>query len=152
MALTRANIEVILTKRLAKNLAFVEFDSVTDDGTNEDLNDPIGFAIRQCGGTTTDYVLVDDADVATVDSADYDKLFDIAEWRTIESILGNFDKYGLKVGPRSGYQSQVREGLEGRLKRIKDYLEAAYGFLTTEPSVGYISRDFAEHNEDLPSS
>jgi hypothetical protein len=151
MALTRANIEVILTKRLGKNLAFVEFDSVTDDGTNEDLNDPIGFAIRQCNGTVDDYVLVDDDDVATVSSDDYDKLLDIAEWRTIESILGNFDKYGLKVGPRSGYQSQVREGLEGKIKRVEEWLENAYGFLATEPSVGYIQRDFADHDDDLPS-
>ena len=151
MALTRANIETILVKRTSKLMVFVGMDGTTVDGTNADLDDPIGVAIRDCGGSVDNFTDVDDDDITTVDSAKYDQLIDIAEYRLLNSILGNFDKYGLKVGPRSGYQSQVREGVEVRLKQMRKDLEAKYGYNAPTPSVGYIERDFAEHNEDLPS-
>ena len=146
MVLTRANIEVILVKRCAKTMAFVDM-VVTIEGSNADLNDPIGVGIRECSGTVTDYVSVADADVATVDSSDYDKLIDIAEYRLIASMISNFDKYGLKVGPRSGYQSQVREGLTSRLKILAKELEAKYGWNAPSPEVGTLRLDIADHNE-----
>lgn len=146
MALTRANVEVILTKRAAKIMAFVSM-AVTYAGSNADLDDPIGVAIRECGGTTTDVTAITDADVGTVAVADYDKLFDIAEYRLLSSIIGNFDKYGLKVGPRSGYQSQVREGIENRLKTLYEELMAKYGYTAASPEIGTVTMDFADHNE-----
>ena len=87
MALTRANVEAILTKRTSKVMTFVSMDGTTVDGTNADLNDPIGVAIRECGGTTAAPELVTDADVATVVTADLDKLLDIGEYRLIGSII-----------------------------------------------------------------
>lgn len=149
MALTRANVEVILSKRSSKIMTFVGLDGTTVDGANADLNDPIGVAIRECGGTTASVVSVADTDLDTVDTSDYDKLFDIAEHRLLATMLGNFDKYGLKVGPRSGYQSQVREGLEKRIDDLKDALEAKYGYNAPTPEMGAITLDIADHNEDL---
>ena len=146
MALTRANIEVILVKRCQKTMAFVDM-AVTYAGTNDDLSDPIGVGIRECSGTVSNFVAVADADVATVDSSDYDKLIDIAEYRLIASMISNFDKYGLKVGPRSGYQSQVREGLSSRLKLLGKELEAKYGWNAPSPEVGVIGLDIAHHRE-----
>jgi len=146
MALTRANVETILVKRLNKTMAFVDM-ATTYNGDNADLADPIGFAIRECGGTTSDYTNPTDDDLTSVDSSDYDKLFDLAEYRLLESIIGNFDKYGLKVGPRSGYQSQVREGLEGKVKRVIDILEAKYGYNAPMPEFGKVVLDIADHNE-----
>lgn len=146
MALTRANVEVLLTKRCAKTMAFVDM-AVTTTGANTDLNDPIGVGIRECNGTVGNFILVDDEDVATVDASDYDKLIDIAEYRLIASMISNFDKYGLKVGPRSGYQSQVREGLENRLKMLADELEAKYGWNAPSPEAGAVRLDIADHNE-----
>lgn len=148
MALIRANVEAVLIKRLANTLAFVDLDSTTVDGTNADLNDPIGYAIRVCSGTVDDITVVDDDDVGTVDSDDVDMLLDVAEYRAVETVLGNFDKYGLKVGPRSGYQSQVREGLEAKVKRMKTDLETDYGLRAARATAGVIGRDFAEHGED----
>lgn len=148
MALTRAKIEVLLVKRASKVMVFVGMDGTTVAGTNEDLNDPIGVGIRQCGGSVTDFASVADADVLTVDSSDYDMLIDIAEYRLLSSMISNFDKYGLKVGPRSGYQSQVREGIENRIKWLREELEAAYGFMAPSPQIGAIQLDFADHDED----
>ena len=74
-------------------------------------------------------------------------LIDIAEYRLLSSMISNFDKYGLKVGPRSGYQSQVREGLTSRLKILAKELEAKYGWNAPSPEVGTLRLDIADHNE-----
>ena len=50
MAHTRASIEAILIRRCGRMLAATELDGSTIDGSNADLNDPIGWAIRQLGG------------------------------------------------------------------------------------------------------
>ncbi len=149
MALTRANIEVLLIKRCSKVMAFIGLDGTTENGANADLNDPIGVGIRQCSGTVDNFVLVDDEDVGTVNSSDYDKMIDIAEYRLLSSMISNFDKYGLKVGPRSGYQSQVREGIEKRINDLREELEKAYGYMAPSPEVGVLRLDIADHNEDL---
>ena len=146
MALTRVKVETLLVKRCNKIMAFVGM-AVTIVGTNADLDDPMGVAIRECGGTVADFIAVTDADILTVASDDYDKLLDIAEYRLISSMISNFDKYGLKVGPRSGYQSQVREGLETRLKMLAGELEAKYGWNAPSPEMGSIMLDIADHNE-----
>lgn len=45
MALTRANVEAILIRRLGGIFEAVGLDGATADGSNEDLNDPIGWAL-----------------------------------------------------------------------------------------------------------
>ena len=65
MALTRANTEAILIRRLGGIFEAVGLDGATADGSNEDLNDPIGWALRQLG-KPPDPTAVSDADVAAV--------------------------------------------------------------------------------------
>jgi len=151
MALTRAQVESILVRRCSNYMKAAEMDGETIQGTNADLNDPIGVAIRACDGTTTLPSNVVDADLVAIDVADYDKLFDIAELRILESVLSQYDKFGLKVGPRSEYQSQLVERLEPKLKRMQKRAELMYGWAAPTFEAGAISLDFAEHNEALPS-
>ena len=152
MTLTRANVEVILVKRTENFLAAADMDSTTVNGTNADLNDPIGYAIRICEGTVSDITDVADADVQTVDEDDVDKLLDVAELRVLETFLSQYDKFGLKVGPRSEYQSQLAERLESKVKRMQKRLDTMYGVGAATIEAGVVGLDFAEHNEDLPTS
>jgi hypothetical protein len=88
MAVTRAQVEAILISRVGGWLVLSDLDGTTVDGTNAALNDAIGFAIRLLGGTTANPALITDADLATVDDADLDKLLDIAEYRALYSAQG----------------------------------------------------------------
>src|SRR5690242_14586451 len=99
MSLTRANIETILVKRCGPLMTAAGM-ATTVLGSNADLNDPIGYAVRKAGGSVTSFVAVADADIAGVDELGYDQLLDLAELRTLETILGNLDDVDLRVGPR----------------------------------------------------
>ena len=52
MALTRAAVEAVLLRRVGSLLEEVGLDGSTVN--NSDLNDPIGYAVRQVGGTVAD--------------------------------------------------------------------------------------------------
>ena len=150
MTLTRANVESILVNRCGAYMEAVGM-VVTIVGTNANLNDPIGYAIRACDGSVADYVLVTNADILTVDSDDYDKLFDVAELRTLESVSGNYDMVDITVGPRSEKLNQLAQNLEARLKRLAQQVEDKYGIGAPTVDSGHITLDFADHNEALPT-
>lgn len=102
--------------------------SITMAGANSDLNDPIGWAIRQCGGSVSDPTSVTSGDVTSVSEAATDKLFDLAELRTLETISGNLAVVDLDIGPRSEKLSQLAEMVEKRLIRKRQAVQTDYGF------------------------
>lgn len=149
MSITRAEAEVILIRRAGRFMRAAYMDYETQDGSNPDLNDPIGYAARACDLTVTNLTGVQDTDLDGLNINDIDKLLDIAEYRLLLSVLGNYDKFGLKVGPRSEYQSQLAERLEPRVKWLAERMETQYGVGAATLEAGYISRDFADHNETV---
>ena len=96
-------------------------------GSNAALNDPIGWAIRQSDGTVASAVLVTDADVATVASADLDQLIDLAELRALESVLSNFTGVDKKAGPVELKSSQMADRLERRIASLRSMISLTYG-------------------------
>ena len=150
MTLTRANIESILVQRCGAYMTAAGM-VVTVAGSNVNLNDPIGYAVRMCDGTVTDYVTVADADVVTVDSTDYDKLLDIAELRLLDSISTNLDDVDLTVGPRSEKLNQLALNLQAIMERKSKRVEKSYGIDAPLVGTGAIVLDFADHNEALPT-
>ena len=151
MALTRANVEAILVQRCGAYMEAAGY-VVTIVGSNANLNDPIGYAIRMCDGTVGDYVLVTDADLLTIDADDYDKLLDIAEIRVLDSISTNLDDVDIVVGPRSEKLNQLAQNLQAILDRKAKRVEKVHGLDAPLVGTGAIVLDFAEHNEDLPTS
>lgn len=148
MSLTRANVEAILVARCAALLQESSLDYQTVDGTNSDLNDPIGWAIRQLGGTVDSAVLVDDDDVATVDSDDTDALFDLAEYRTLETCHGALlALVDLTVGPRSESFSDMAARLEAKLERLWQRLVKEHGLGLGSITGGVWDLDFVEKDE-----
>lgn len=150
MSLTRANVETILVKRCGSLLTAAGLDGSTIDGTNEDANDPIGYALRQLSYTVDDITAVDDADVSSVSTSNYDKLLDLAELRMLENIQGNLDEVDITLGPRKEALGQLPARLEKRIERLEDKLKKRYGIGAATLTAGTIMLDFAEHNEDLP--
>jgi hypothetical protein len=146
MSLTRATVESILVKRLSGWLSAAGL-AVTVVGTNADLNDPIGWAIRQLGLTVDDITAVDDTDVARVGSSDYDKLLDLAELRALETIQQNLDDVDIEVGPRSEKLDQLAGRVAKALDRKRAQVQRDYGHGLGTLEAGVITLSFMEQNE-----
>ena len=101
--------------------------AVTYAGSNADLNAPIGWAIRQAGGTVAAPSLVTSTDVQTVDSADIDMLMDLAELRTLQNILASYALVDAKAGPVEAKSSQLADRIERRINQLRVWLASAYG-------------------------
>jgi len=126
MTTTRADIEQEIVSRTEAWLTSAGF-AVTYAGANADLNASIGWAIRQAGGTVSAPSLVTSDDVGTVAASDYDMLLDLAELRTLESVLANFSAVDKKAGPVELKSSQLAERIERRISQLRSWLASAYG-------------------------
>lgn len=137
--------EASLVKRAGALLTFVGLDGTTVDGTNLDLNDVIGAAIRRLGGTTTNPGLVVDADVQTVDAADFDAMLDLAELRLLYTIRGNLTKVDVTAGPFSEKYSDIGDYLKDQINALASRLDDLYGIGSPEMLAGVITLDISEH-------
>lgn len=146
MAVTRAQVEAILVSRLGPLLTKAGMDTTTI-GSNSDLNDPIGWALRQNSYTVTDISDVTDTDLASLVTDDIDKMLDFAELRTLESILGNLALVDVKVGSRAENLSQLAKQLETRIDKLTKKLEDTYGLSVPSMETGLLTYEFAFHKE-----
>lgn len=140
MSLTRIQTETVIVKRLGPLMEAAGM-AVTIVGTNADLNDPLAWATRMLGHTTADVSTVTDAELAAVAVADYDDFLVLAEYRTLQNILGALDDVDIVVGPRAEKLSQLAAQAENKLKRLSPLVEGFAHSLET----GYITLDIAEH-------
>ncbi|MBN1815320.1 MAG: hypothetical protein JXA14_26045 [Anaerolineae bacterium] len=139
---TRAQVETIIVKRCGPMMTLATMDGMTVDGTNADLNDPIGWSVRALGGTVSNPTSVSAADVATVSSEYLDQLLDLTELRTLRSVLTNLELVDIDVGPRSEKFSQLVERIAARIAELSVDLAA---WLLPGLEDGILSLDFAEH-------
>lgn len=146
MSLTRASTEFLVVPRVGPAMTAAGMDGVTVDGTNVDLNGPIGKAVRYLGHTVASAVLVADADVAQVTDDQLDQFLDLTTLYTLEAVLGNLDDVELRVGPRTEKFNQLAEQLERKIKRMTKQLEKEYGFGLSVLVPGYITLNIAEHD------
>lgn len=123
---TRANAETELVTRLGPWLSNVGM-AITVVGSNASLNGALAYAIVLAGGTVVDPALVTSTDIATVAAADLYKFYDLAELRTLETILSNFTLVDAKAGPVEAKSSQFADRLERLIARKKADLATAYG-------------------------
>jgi hypothetical protein len=148
MTITRAQVEQVLVKRAGKLMTAADLDGTTHSGVNTDLNDPIGWALRQMSYTVTSLTNVTDADLAPVATADVDQLLDMAEFRLMENIEGNFDDVDISANGRSESLSQLMLQVTKRVERMRSKLEIQYGLGAGTLEAGVISLDFMETLED----
>lgn len=140
MAITRVTGETVIVKRLGPLMTAAGM-AVTIVGTNADLNDPLAWATRALGHSTASVATVTNAELASVAAADYDNFLDLAEYRTLQNILGALDDVDIVVGPRSEKLSQLAEQAQKKLDR----LEKRLGSLIDPMEAGYITLEFAQH-------
>jgi hypothetical protein len=148
MTITRSVVEQELVSRCGELMGHVGFDKTTIDGTNADLNSPIGYAVRVVGGTVTSPALVVDADVATVDAGDEDALYDVAELRLLLNIRGNLTTVDLWSGPFREAYSSIGDYLKDQIDALTKKVEEEYGLAGVNAQAGMVTNDFASHDED----
>lgn len=146
MSISRANVENVLVHRVGPLLTKGGQDGTTVDGTNDDLSDPIAWALRQVGYSTADITNPTTAEVAAAVD-DVDEVVDMAELRILESLLGNLDDVDVQVGPRREDLSQLAKQVETRLKRVSAWVEKTYGHGASVLGTGKVKFEFAEHQD-----
>lgn len=148
MTITRAQAEKLLIKRVGALFTELELDGVTDSGTNDDLNDAIGYAIRQCGSTVSDMTEVADADLAAISTDETDKLLDYAELRALRTCLTIARRLvTFQTGPRREELSKLSEGLAVDIKAKFDEISETYGLGVASLEAGVVTLQFMESNE-----
>ena len=144
MAVTRANVETILVARVGPLMTKASMDGTTIDGTNADLADPIGWALRVAGYTTADVSDPTTAEVAAAED-DIDEVIALADLRTMLNTRGNLDDVDTAVGPRDEKLSQLAAQLDRMIKFQRVVLEMSYGYGAPELATGTLTYEFAEH-------
>ena len=149
MALTREDVEAILIRRVGRWLIASGLDGTTNDGTNPDLNDPIGRAARGLGVAVASIAEVDDDDLLGIADVDADKLLDLAELRTLQTCLTNYDKVNVTLGPRSESFDQLRNGMLKAIQLKREQIAADYPAEPEDRSLtgGVLVLDFQEHGD-----
>lgn len=146
--ITRANFEFILIARVGGIMTACGLDGATVNGTNTDLNDPIGYGVRQAGGTVAAIELVTTADIATVASADQEKMLDLAELRVLKSCWTNLQLVDIEVGERNVKYSQLATRLKNIIASKQEEVDSLYDFAVASVSSAVWDLNDAEHNED----
>lgn len=125
MSLTRAATEVELVRRVGAWLTAAGLDGTTVNGTNAALASPIAWALRQSGYTVADPTTPADGDFAGVTNVD--KLFDLAELRTLETIERNYTDVDSVAGVVEAKQDQLRQGIQRAIAEKRAQIQYLYG-------------------------
>ncbi len=142
MAMTRANLETLIVKRLGALMEAAGL-AVTIAGSNADLSDPLAWACRNVGGSTANVSTVTDSELASIPIASYDDTIDLAEYRTLKNLIGNLDDVDITTGPRAEKLSQLADQARAMLASMEDDIHEIF----RAPTVGYINLNFSEHGE-----
>jgi len=146
MAITRIQLENELESRRKAMLEAVGIEK-TPTGF-PDMNSPIAYAIRQCGGTVSNISSVADSDLATVDTEDIDRLIDFAEYRLLINIKGRWAKVDTRSGPFSQSLSQFADQLDKDIAAMKANIAEQYGAIGATLQAGVIDLAFMETDPD----
>ncbi len=144
MTITRAQVERILISRCGLLLIAAGLDGVINNGTNGDLNDPIGSALRASGLSVADISFVADSDLSSVTDDLVDQVLDIAEHRALLNIEGNLDQVDITIGPRSESRNQLAAQVRVKIDRLEARISRLYGVGLGTLNAGVIGLDFAE--------
>lgn len=145
MSITRKQAETILLQRVSAWLKAINCDmyDLKPTGHNTTLDDPLSFALRQCGIVPADLLEPVDADFAELPDARIDRMLDYAEWRTLNSAFQNF------VPQDQSAFNNVFANLENALVRKLKHLRDAYGYgLAVEDTMPVARMYEAEATED----
>jgi hypothetical protein len=139
---TRAQVETILVARCGALLRRVRLDGTTVDGTNASLADPIAAALRKLGIAVADPTDPDTVEVEGADDDDLEELLDRSELRTLETILGNWDKPDQQQDADRQDWGKLLALLRERIKQLRGRISTLYPDEGEEPTAGLVGFDF----------
>jgi hypothetical protein len=122
MAITIARTSALMQTRLEPLLVAAGFTF----GADTDLEDAIGYALRELGHSVADAIEPTDAELTAVTNVNH--YLDLVELRSLEtSHTRLLLKVDLAVGPRRQQYSQIATGLETAITRKRKELMDKYG-------------------------
>lgn len=123
-------------------------DATTADGTNASLTSPILWAFGKLDGTVATWGSVIDADLAALADSDGAALLDLAEYRLLQNILGNFDKVDVSSPAGAAQLDDLGRRIQWRLERLQATIATDYGIavvvVSGSLSSGVLGLNFAE--------
>lgn len=146
MALTRSQLETVLVRRLGPWLTYVSLDT-TITGSNPALADPIAMALLSAGYTVANITNPANTDLSTVPATDYNKLLDLAELRTLETILQAFTDFDTKGLNYEDRDDQLGQRIEKAIQRKRALVQSKYGLEAAVPQTGTIDLNFQQQND-----
>lgn len=129
MAITRAQLDTIIVRRVGSLLVECNMNGTTTDGTNLDLVEPLRWAMTQAGYSTASIVAVTDTDLVSVPSSALDKLLDLFELRCLESASTKFTNVDEVAGPRERKYSQLGRRLADLIADKTRLIESEHGII-----------------------
>lgn len=130
MPLTLANLRNALGRRLGAFAALA------------DLDEAIGYALREQGVTPADPYAVADADLEPVPATSYSALYDTAAWRGWQTIAANLDRDSLKAVGILEDPKEVREKVAMALQVAGALVKEKYGVGLRPLEVGVLDLNF----------
>lgn len=113
MAVTRAQVEFLMIRRLGRLMHYWNLDGTTVDGTNPDIGAALARGLMGVGITPDDPTSPTDLEVAQCATARYPELFDLTHLHLLEACLDNTDE----VRQREGVNEQEWNGRISELRR-----------------------------------
>jgi hypothetical protein len=108
-------------------LTYVSLDGTTHAGANADLNDPIATALMQAGYSVADITAVADTDIDDVSATDTPRVVDLAELRTLETVLRSYTGVDTEGLGYSTKLSQFGTRVQAAYDALKARIEQQYG-------------------------
>jgi len=108
---TLADVELVTKDRLGALLT--EAQAATGDPNKPSVEQCVGWAVRMLGYSTASVAMTANSEVTAVSADRVDALLDLAELRTLESIVTNLTQVNLTTGP-------VTEALSDIAKRAAE--------------------------------
>lgn len=124
MAIKRAQAETVIIARIRGWMEKINCTLFVLDatGSNETFDDPLAFALRQCGIVPADYVTPVDADFAGLADAYVDRMLDYAEFRALRTAWQN------TVPDKRDAFDNVFTQLADAVRTKESFLSRAYGY------------------------
>lgn len=130
MPLTLANLRNALGRRLGALAALA------------DLDEAIGYALRELGVTPADPYAVADSDLEAVPATSYSQLYDVAAWRGWVTIDANLDRDSLKAAGVLDDPRDVRTRATMALQTAEALVKQKYGVGLRSLEAGVLDLNF----------
>lgn len=128
---TLSDVLAVVDDRVGALLA--EARAATGDNSKPSVEACVGWAVRMLGYSTASIRYAEEAEVQAVATAHVDALLDLAELRTLESVLSNLTQVDLTTGPVSERLGQLPQRLADLIPKKRQIVALQWSKYLAEP-------------------